>query len=184
MDIVVKQCVKVPFGHIYSIWVYAKWVPKLWILGEKSKNFDQISKPNQSEPNQSEPNQSNWNFLKSPRAPIFSVDRPWGYFTCSCHKVLHPLGSRQKLQEWWGRLGVVVGLSCFRVLVWVCPSILPWIASPLFVTLWSWETSVLLCPPGKKTRDAPFPLGLRTKRRDLSFMHLSSQFFRWHRKER
>ncbi len=56
----------------------AKWVPKLWILSEKSKNFDKKSepnqsKPNQSKPNQSKPNQSKWNFLKSPRAP-------WSYF--------------------------------------------------------------------------------------------------------
>ncbi len=65
----------------------------LWILSEKSKNFDEKSNPNQSEPNQSEPNQSKpnqskpnqsklnqskpnqskWNFLKSLRAP-------WSYF--------------------------------------------------------------------------------------------------------
>ena len=38
-DIVVKQCIKVPFGKICSIWVCAKWVPKLWMLSEKSKNF-------------------------------------------------------------------------------------------------------------------------------------------------
>ncbi len=41
MDIVVKQCVKVPFGQICSIWVCAKWVPKLWMLSEKSKTFDE-----------------------------------------------------------------------------------------------------------------------------------------------
>ncbi len=35
-----KQYVKVPFGQIYSSWVGAKWVPKLWILSKKSKNFD------------------------------------------------------------------------------------------------------------------------------------------------
>ncbi len=40
VDIVVKQCVNVPFGQICSIWVCAKWVPKLWILSEKCKNFD------------------------------------------------------------------------------------------------------------------------------------------------
>ncbi len=83
MDIVVKECVKVLFCQICSIWVCAKWVHKLWILSEKSKDFDKKrdpnqsephqSEPNQSEPNQSEPNQSNWNFLKSPRAP-------WSYF--------------------------------------------------------------------------------------------------------
>ncbi len=50
LDIVEKQCVKVPFDQICSIWVCTKWVPKLWILSEKSKNFDKKSKPNQSEP--------------------------------------------------------------------------------------------------------------------------------------
>ncbi len=83
-----KQCIKVPFGQICSIYMCAKWGPKLWILSEKSKNFDKKSEPNQSEPNQSKanqskpneikpnqskPNQSKWNFLKSPRAP-------WSYF--------------------------------------------------------------------------------------------------------
>ncbi len=32
-----KQCIKVPFGQICSIWMCAKWVPK---LSEKSRNFD------------------------------------------------------------------------------------------------------------------------------------------------
>ncbi len=88
MDIVVKQCIKVPFGQICSIWVCAKWVPILWMLSEKSKHFDEKcnpnqskpnqsepnqSKPNQSKPNQTKPNQSNQNFLKSPWAA-------WSYF--------------------------------------------------------------------------------------------------------
>ncbi len=34
VDIVVKQCVKVIFGQIYSLWVCAKWVPLLWTLSE------------------------------------------------------------------------------------------------------------------------------------------------------
>ncbi len=40
-------------SSIYSIWVCAKWVPKLCILSEKSKNFEKKSNPNQSKPNQS-----------------------------------------------------------------------------------------------------------------------------------
>ncbi len=72
-----------------------KWVPKFWMLSDKSKNFWQKSEGNQSEGNQSEGNQSegnqsewnqseqnqseqnqseqNQNFLKSLRAP-------WSFF--------------------------------------------------------------------------------------------------------
>ncbi len=58
--------------------VLNKFPNLLWMLSEKSKNFDEKSnlnqsKPNQSKPNQSKPNQRNRNCLKSPRAP-------WRYF--------------------------------------------------------------------------------------------------------
>ncbi len=59
-------------SFICSIWACAKWVPKLCMLSEKSKNFDE-----KSDPNQSKPTQRNWNLLKSPRFP-------WSnFFFCS-----------------------------------------------------------------------------------------------------
>ena len=79
MDIVVKQCVKVPFGQFCSVCMCTKWVPKLWMLSEKSMNFWQKSDQNQSEQNQSEGNQ---NFLKSLRAPWSYFLRKGGQFRC------------------------------------------------------------------------------------------------------
>ncbi len=111
----------------------AKWVPKLWILSEKSKNFDKKCDPNQSEPNQSEPNQSkpnqskpnqseqnqskpnqsnpNQNFLKSRRAP-------WSYFFREQH-FLREIGVQFHLV---GRYVLSAGWcsksNCFS---WHCP---------------------------------------------------------------
>ncbi len=96
----------------------------MWILSEKSKNFDKKNDPNQSKPNQSEPNQSkpnqsepnqskpnqselnqskpnqsNWNFLKSPRAP-------WSYFFLE-HNFVVPSLSVGGLDSLWPNLDPV-----------------------------------------------------------------------------
>ncbi len=104
MDIVVKQCVKVPFGYIYSICVLLNEFPscECWVKKQEflmKKRDQHQSEQNQSEQNQSEWNQSEWNqsewnqnFLKSPWAP-------WSYFFADKESSLWPRDTTLSVQN-------------------------------------------------------------------------------------
>ncbi len=104
MDIVVKQCVKVPFGWICSICMCTKWVPKLWMLSEKSKNFWQKKWQKsvwaKSEWAKSEWGKSEWAKSEFPQITASSMELFLGFTGCS--DIVRPgcieLETRQNLQ--------------------------------------------------------------------------------------
>ncbi len=78
MDIVVKQCIKIPFDQICSIWVCGKWVCKLWMSNEKSKNFDKKKKQPKSEQPKSEQPKSEQPKSEKPKFPKITW-APWWF---------------------------------------------------------------------------------------------------------